>query len=144
MVHEHEQPAPPAALSGYLDALARVMFQTGISWRVVDAKWPGIRAAYDGFDPRRVAAMSDADIDRLMGDTRVIRNRKKLEAIRKNAARLIELDAESGGFARYLDGLGDFETTRKELRKQFAFLGDSGTWFFLWLVGRNVPEHETA
>ena len=49
---------------------------------------------------------------------------------------------ESGGFARYLDGLGDFEATRKELHKQFAFPGDAGTWFFLRLVGRDVPEHE--
>jgi|SRR5689334_21390921 len=139
---EHKHQAPPKSLSGYLDAMARVMFQTGISWRVVDAKWPGIREAFHGFEPERVARLTTRDIDRLMGDTRVIRNRKKLEAIKGNALRMLELDAEFKGFKRYLDSLGDFENTKKELHKQFAYMGDSGSWFFLWQVGRKVPEHE--
>jgi DNA-3-methyladenine glycosylase I len=141
---EHKQPRPPKELSGYLEAMARVMFQTGISWRVVDAKWPGIRDAYHGFEPARVARLSTKDIERLMGDTRVIRNRKKLEAISSNARRMLELDAEYKGFKKYLDSLGDFDATKKEIHKQFAFMGDSGTWYFLWMVGRKVPEHEQA
>jgi 3-methyladenine DNA glycosylase Tag len=140
----HKQPAAPKDLSGYLDALARVMFQTGISWRVVDAKWPGIREAFHGFEVARVAKLRDADIERLMGDTRVIRNRRKLEAIRDNAREMLRLDGEYRGFKRYLDSLGDFEATKKDLHKQFAFLGDSGTWYFLWMVGRKVPAHEPA
>jgi len=141
-MEEHKQPSPPQELSGYLDALARVMFQTGISWRVVEAKWPGTRDAFQGFKPDKVAALSTADVDRLMGDTRVIRNRKKLEAVVANARRMLEMEGEHGGFDRYLDSLGDFESTKAELRKRFAFLGDSGVWFFLWMVGRKVPEHE--
>jgi 3-methyladenine DNA glycosylase Tag len=141
---EHKQPRPPKELSGYLDAMARVMFQTGISWRVVDAKWPGIQEAFRGFDPKRVSRLSSADIDRLMGDTRVIRNRKKLEAIASNAGRMLELDSEFKGFSRYLDSLGDFDSTRKALHKEFAFMGDAGSWYFLWMVGRKVPEHEHA
>ena len=137
-----KQPSPPKDLAGYLDAMARVMFQTGISWRVVDAKWPGIREAFFGFDPDRVVKFKPRDIDRLMGDTRVIRNRKKLEAIVANARRMLELNAEYKGFKRYLDSLGDFEATKKELHKQFAYMGDAGTWFFLWQVGRKVPAHE--
>ena len=141
---EHKQPRPPKELSGYLEAMARVMFQTGISWRVVDAKWPGIREAFKGFDPKRVSRLRTTDIDRLMGDTRVIRNRKKLEAIASNAGHMLELDAEHKGFKRYLDSLGGFEATKKELHRHFAFMGDSGTWYFLWMVGRKVPEHENA
>ena len=139
---EHKQPRPPKELSGYLDAMARVMFQTGISWRVVDAKWPGIQEAFHGFDPKRVSRLSTKDIDKLMGDTRVIRNRRKLEAIASNAGHIVERDAEFKGFARYLDSLGDFESTKKALHKEFAFMGDAGTWYFLWMVGRKVPEHE--
>src|ERR1700757_1319843 len=105
----HKQPRPPTELSGYLDAMARVMFQTGISWRVVDAKWPGIQEAFRGFDPSRVSRFTTRDIDRLMGDTRGIRNRRKLEAIVSNARRMIELDAEHKGFKRYLDSIGDFD-----------------------------------
>jgi DNA-3-methyladenine glycosylase I len=137
----HKQPQPPRALSGYLDALARVMFQAGISWRVVDAKWPGIRQAFDGFDPDRVAKLGTRDIDKLMNDTRVIRNRKKLEAVVGNARRMLELNAEHRGFKRYLDSLGDFDATKKALHKDFAFIGDTGTWMFLWMVGRKVPPH---
>jgi len=122
--------------------MARVMFQAGISWRVVDSKWPGIRSAFRGFDPRRVARYRAADIERLMGDTRVIRNQRKLEAITANAREMVRLDAEYRGFKRYLDSLGDFETTRKDLHKRLAFLGDAGTWYFLWMVGRKVPPHE--
>ncbi len=139
---ERTQPGPPKELSGYLDAMARVMFQTGISWRVVEAKWPGIQEAFHGFEPTRVASFTSKDIDRLMGDTRVIRNRKKLEAIASNARRMLELEDEHKGFKRYLASLGDFESTKKEIHKQFAFMGDAGTWYFLWMVGQKVPEHE--
>lgn len=141
MPEHHTQPKPPKELSGYLDAMARVMFQTGISWRVVEAKWPGIREAFRGFEAERVARFSTKDIDRLMDDNRVIRNRKKLEAITANARRMLELDAEHKGFKRYLDSLGDFENTKKEIHKQFAYMGDTGTWYFLWMVGRKVPDH---
>jgi 3-methyladenine DNA glycosylase Tag len=139
---EHKKRPVPKDLSGYLEEMARNMFQTGISWRVVDSKWPGIREAYHGFDPQRVAKYTTRDIDRLMRDTRVIRNRRKLEAITHNARRMVELDAEYKGFNKYLDSLGDFESSKKELHKQFAYMGDSGAWFFLWSVGRKVPEHE--
>ena len=122
--------------------MARVMFQTGISWRVVDSKWPGIREAFRGFDPQRVARYRAADIERLMGDTRVIRNLRKLEAITANAREMLKLDTEYHGFSRYLDSLGDFETTKKSLHERFAFMGDTGTWHFLWMVGRKVPPHE--
>src|SRR5262245_9443973 len=141
-MHEHRQPKAPKDLSGYLDAMARVMFQTGLSWRVVEAKWPGLREAFRDFDPERVARLKSKDIDKLMGDTRVIRNRKKLEAIVSNAGHMLELNAEYKGFKKSLDSLGDFDSTRKALHKEFAYMGDAGSWFFLWSVGRKVPEHE--
>jgi 3-methyladenine DNA glycosylase Tag len=141
-VETHPQPRSPTDLSGYLEALARVMFQTGISWRVVEAKWPGIREAFGGFKPDQVAALTVADIDRLMDDQRVIRNRKKLEAVVANARRMLDLQAQHTGFDRYLDHLGDFDATSAALRKQFAFLGPAGAWYFLWMVGRPVPPHE--
>jgi len=142
MAEEWTQPGPPTDASGYLDALARVVFQTGISWRVVEAKWPGIRAAFDDFDPDSVAALQAPDIDRLMGDTRVIRNRKKLEAVVANARQMRDLAREHGGFGRYLDSLGDVAAARSELKRRFAFVGDTGAWWFLWAVGRPVPQHE--
>ena len=78
--------------------LSKAVFQSGISWRVIEAKWPSTREAFHDFDVRRVAALSERDIDALAADTRVIRNRKKLEAIAGNAARMLELEAEHGSF----------------------------------------------
>ncbi len=141
-MHTHSQPPPPKDLAGYLDALARVMFQAGISWRVVDAKWPGITDALHGFDPHWVAGLGAGDIDGLMADPRVIRNRKKLEALAVNARRMVELDDEFGGFANYLDSQGDFEAITKALHREFAYVGPSGAWIFLWMTGRNVPAHD--
>jgi 3-methyladenine DNA glycosylase Tag len=132
----------PRDLSGYLEAITRAAFQGGISWRVVDAKWDGIREAFAGFDPRAVAELDAADIDALMADPRVIRNRAKLEGTVDNAQTLLELDAEHDGFARYLRSHGDYETTVADLKRQFRFLGDTGAYFFLYTVGEPVPAHE--
>lgn len=132
----------PRDLAGYLEALTRAVFQGGISWRVVEAKWEGIRAAFAGFEPATVAALDTQDIDSLMADTRVIRNRAKLEGTVDNAQTLLELDAEHGGFRRYLRSHGSFEATVADLKRQFRFLGDTGAYYFLYVVGERVPPHD--
>ena len=135
-------PAKPASLAGYLEALCQPVFSTGMSWQVVEAKWDGIRAAFHGFDPQAVAAMSPADVERLVDDPRVIRNRKKIEATIQNAERMIELDREHGGFDAFLGSLGSFEDTVAGLRGEFRFLGDNGAYMFLWTVAYPVPPHQ--
>jgi DNA-3-methyladenine glycosylase I len=135
-------PARPTSLAGYLEALSRPVFSTGMSYRVVEAKWADISAAFHGFDPVRVAAMTPDDIERLVDDPRVIRNRKKLEAMIQNAERLLELDGEPGGFAGWLDSLGSFEDTVAGLRGEFRFVGDNGAYLFLWTIDRPVPPHQ--
>ena len=86
----------PQRLGDYLEVMSKAAFQTGISWKVVENKWPGIKEALRDFDPVKIAQFSDKDIDDLTQDTRVIRNRRKLEAIVANARRLIELEEEHG------------------------------------------------
>jgi 3-methyladenine DNA glycosylase Tag len=135
-------PAKPDSLSGYLEALSRPIFSTGMSWRVIDAKWDGVRQAFAGFDPEKVAALSPADVDRLAEDTRVIRNRRKIEAIVGNAQRMIDLDRDYDGFRRYLESRGSFDATVADLRREFRFLGESGAYIFLWSVDEPVPSHE--
>lgn len=134
--------AKPSDLAGYLEAITRAVFQAGISWRVVEAKWPGIRDALAGFDPARVAALDAADIDALMQDPRVIRNRAKLEGTVDNAQTLLELDAEHGGFATYLHSHRDYDATVADLKRQFRFIGDTGAYYFLHVVGEKVPSHD--
>jgi 3-methyladenine DNA glycosylase Tag len=134
--------ARPRDLSGYLEAISRAVFQAGLSWRVVDAKWEGIREAFDGFDPVVVAEFDASDIDALMDDPRVIRNRAKLEGTVDNAQTLLELDSEHRSFRHYLRSRGDFEATVADLKRQFRFLGDTGAYYFLYVVGEQVPPHE--
>jgi 3-methyladenine DNA glycosylase Tag len=137
-------PAPrtPGGLSGYLEEITRVVFQAGINRRVIEVKWPGIRDAFGGFDPARVAALDAGDIDALMADPRVIRNRAKLEATVDNAQSLLELDAEHDGFGRYLRCHAGFEESITDLKRQFRFVGDAGAYYFLYSVGENVPPHQ--
>ncbi len=141
-----EQRAPdqiePQSLGDYLEVMSKAVFQSGMSWKVVEAKWPGIREAFRGFDARAVARLTPDDLDALTRDERVIRNRRKLEAVVSNAGRILELEAEHGAFRDYLRSHDGFEATVSDLRKQFKFLGDTGGYVFLYVVGEKVPPHD--
>ncbi len=132
----------PAGLADYLDVISRAVFQSGMSWRVVEAKWEGFREAFAGFDPVAVAAFADDDVERLAGDTRIIRNRRKIEATISNAQAMLDLEAQPGGFAGWLRSHSDFDATVAALRGEFRFLGDTGAYYFLYVVGEDVPSHE--
>ena len=133
---------PTESLGDYLEVMSKAIFQTGISWRVVETKWPGIRSALRDFDAYDVADMRDEDVDALVQDTRVIRNRRKLEAIVGNANRLVQLEREHGSFRNFLRSHADFDATVKALRKDFKFLGEMGCYYFLYVVGEDVPPYE--
>ena len=132
----------PRSPGDYLEIMSKVVFQSGMSYKVVESKWPGIREAFHGFDIAKVAGMSPAAVDQLTEDTRVIRNRRKLESVVSNAQRIVELDSEFGGFQNYLRSHGEFASLVKDLRKQFKFLGEMGCYYYLYVVGEEVPPHE--
>jgi DNA-3-methyladenine glycosylase I len=132
----------PKNLAGYLEALSRPVFQAGISWRVIDAKWEGIRDAFQQFDPPTVAAFSADDVERLLADAAVVRSRPKIEATIDNARTILELDAEHRGFRRYLRSHEDFDVTVRDLKRNFRYIGDHGAYHFLYVVGEPVPPHD--
>jgi 3-methyladenine DNA glycosylase Tag len=132
----------PASLDDYLEVMSKAVFQSGMSWRVVEAKWPGIREAFQDFNAQKVADFSVFEVEELARDTRVIRNRRKLAAIVDNAHRMIELDRENGSFRSYLRSHGDFDATLAALRKDFKFMGPTSVYYFLYVVGEEVPPHE--
>ena len=139
---EEPEKIKPTRLGDYLEIMTKAVFQSGISWKVVRSKWPGIVEAFQGFDAETVAGFGEKELDDLTGDKRVIRNRRKLEAIIGNARRMIELDEEFGGFQKYLRSQPDFDATVKDIRKQFKFMGPTGIYYFLHVVGEKVPPHE--
>jgi 3-methyladenine DNA glycosylase Tag len=132
----------PKSLDDYLEVMTKAVFQSGMSWQVIDAKWDGFRDAFEGFDAEKVAAFTPDDVDRLAQDTRIVRNRRKIQATVDNAVEMIELDREHDGFRNYLRSQGSFDETVADLKRHFSFLGDFGSYYFLHVVGEKVPSHE--
>ena len=132
----------PKNLDDYLEIMSKSVFQSGMSWKVVESKWPTTREAFHDFQIGAVAAMDEMAVDALADDTRVIRNRRKLQAITDNARRMIELDEEYGTFQKYLRSHDSFWDLVGDLRKQFKFLGDMGAYVWLYIIGEDVPPHE--
>jgi DNA-3-methyladenine glycosylase I len=66
-------------------------FQSGLSWLIILRKRPAFRAAFAGFDPAAVAAFSPRDVDRLLADAGIVRNRAKIEAAIANARAALDL-----------------------------------------------------
>jgi 3-methyladenine DNA glycosylase Tag len=136
-----EDPSP----ADILETITKAVFQAGMSWRVVEAKWPGFREAFDGFDPARVAALTPDDVAGLKEDTRIIRNGRKIEATVHNAEAIVALDQDTpGGIRGWLGSRGEFEETIDAMRNEFKFLGDMGAYYVLHVTGEPVPDHQDA
>lgn len=82
--------------------MAKYIFSSGISWKVVENKWPGIEQAFLGFDPNLLNIQPDDFWHDLLGDARIIRHGAKVNAIRKNAAFVSDLAKEHGSATSYL------------------------------------------
>ena len=144
--HEPQHPeAPPQitpqSLNDYLEVMTKAVFQSGMSWKVVTSKWPGFQAGFHAFDVAAVAAMDESAIDTLAADTSIIRNRRKIVATVHNAQRLIELDEEYDGIRNYFRSHDDFYAVLKDVRKQFKYMGDTGTYYWMYVLGEDVPDY---
>lgn len=76
--------------------------QAGLSWKTVLLKREGYRRAFFNFDPEKVAAMKDAELEQLLQNPEIIRNRAKVYSARKNAMAFLQIQQEKGGFAQFL------------------------------------------
>jgi len=122
----------------FLEHLSRSVFEAGISWRVVEAKWDGIREAFHGFDPVQVAAMPPAEIEAVENDSRVIRNKAKIRATAENAREVLAILDEYGSIRGYLGSFPDAGAAAADMRRRFKFLGDTGTWRLLTGASRDI------
>ncbi len=125
--------------AAWLAQMARGIFQAGISWKVVDAKWPGIEEAFHGFDVGRVGHMSDDWFDELLRDTRIIRSAPKVRAIQENAVFISEVSAEAGSFGRKIGDWpdDDYIGLLDWLQKEGARLGGNTGAYMLRAMGRD-------
>ena len=103
--------------------------------------------AFHGFDPAKVKKMEEPDVARLLGDPAVIRNRRKIEAVIKNATAFADRTKEHKSFHSYLNELGasvNLDATAEQLSQDFTHLGRTSALFFLFSAGWRPRETAEA
>lgn len=154
--HDEEWGVPSRDDRHLFEMLVLEGAQAGLSWITVLRKREGYRKAFAGFDPARVARFGPRDVERLMGDAGIVRNRLKIESAIGNAKAFLALQAEAGSFSswlwRYVEGKpvqGTFremqevpaktplaERISKDLLKRgFRFVGPTIVYAYLQAVG---------
>lgn len=100
--HDTEWGVPVHDDTELFERLALESFQAGLSWSTILRKRESFRVAFEGFVPARVAEFGSVERERLLADAAIVRNRAKIDATIRNAARFMEVVAEFGSFAAYL------------------------------------------
>ncbi|MEV0399939.1 DNA-3-methyladenine glycosylase I [Actinoallomurus sp. NPDC050550] len=89
--HDDEWGRPVRDDRGLYERLCLEAFQSGLSWLTILRKREGFRRGFDDFDPEKVAAYGPADVERLMADASIVRNRRKIDATIANARAALDL-----------------------------------------------------
>src|SRR6201994_3875643 len=100
--------------SALFEALTLGVFEAGLSWSIVFGKRDAFRKAFHGFDIAQVAAMTERDVDRLLQDPSIIRNRAKVQATVDNARAMRSASPSLAASAR------SYESTRKRAPRSIA------------------------
>jgi DNA-3-methyladenine glycosylase I len=154
--HDDEWGRPLHGERELFERLTLEAFQSGLSWLTILRKRENFRRAFDGFEMEKVAAYGDADVERLLGDAGIVRNRKKIEAAITNAKATREMHAAGEtldeliwSFASDPDSrpapktLGDLEPTTEESkalakelkRRGFVFVGPTSVYATMQAAG---------
>lgn len=88
-------------------------FQAGLAWITILRKREHFRRAFEGFDPERVVRYDERDVERLLADPGIVRNRLKVRAAPRNARAFLQVREEHGSFDRYLWNWVDGEPVRR-------------------------------
>jgi DNA-3-methyladenine glycosylase I len=137
--------------SAMFEALTLGVFEVGLSWSIVFGKRDALRKAFRGFDVAKVAAMTEQDVDRLVQDTSIIRNRGKIQATVDNARAMTSASPSLAELAKFYKStrkraprsLADLPTSTpeaeafaKQLKSQgYRFVGPTSVYAFMQNVG---------
>ncbi|MFE4422395.1 DNA-3-methyladenine glycosylase I [Streptomyces sp. NPDC056817] len=151
--YDSEWGMPVTDERGVFERVSLEGFQAGLSWATILRKRPAFRAAFDDFDPDVIAAYTETDVERLMGDAGIVRNRQKIQGAIANARATIRL-REDMGLARLVWSFQPETTPRprtfaeiptksaesiarsKELRRRgFAFVGPTTMYALMEAIG---------
>jgi DNA-3-methyladenine glycosylase I len=102
--------------SALFEALTLGVFEAGLSWSIVFGKRDAFRKAFHGFDVAKVAAMTERDVDRLVQDASIIRNRAKIQATLDNARAIMSAEPSLAELAR------SYASSRKRAPRSIADL----------------------
>jgi DNA-3-methyladenine glycosylase I len=147
--HDQEWGRPVADDRRLFEKLILEGFQSGLSWLTILRKRESFRAAFADFEPDRVARFGARDVERLMNDAGIVRNRAKIEATINNARRCADLEAEFGSLAAYVWGYepaarssvqasttAESTAMSKDLRRRgWAFVGPTTVYAFMQAMG---------
>lgn len=162
--HDTEWGVPETDSRALYEKLILDGFQAGLSWITILRRRDGFRRAFDGFAPERIARFTEADVERLMGDPGIIRNRAKIRGAIAGARAWLALEEAGPGFSPFLwdfcDGrpiqtnaasraeiATETEISRKMSKalkaKGFTFCGPTIVYAFMQAVGM-VNDHLTG
>jgi DNA-3-methyladenine glycosylase I len=100
--HDHEWGVPTHDDRHLFEMLILEGAQAGLSWETILKRRQGYFEAFHDFDPHKVASMSDVELDALLQNDKIIRNRLKIYAARQNAQIFLKIQQEFGSFDRYV------------------------------------------
>src|SRR5207302_10906072 len=108
-VSPHWNAKPPKNDDENVERLTRSLFTAGLNLKVIENKWPNFQKALAGFSISKVSRFSDKDVKKLMTDTGIVRNEKKIQATVHNAGECLKLEKDFGSFQKYLNTFGEDE-----------------------------------
>ncbi|MBD1391410.1 DNA-3-methyladenine glycosylase I [Neiella sp. HB171785] len=123
-----------------LAIMTKVVFQSGFSWRVIEQKWQGFEDAFWQFDPHKLVLLDDSHIERLMNDTRIVRNGQKIKTVPLNAQFVLDTANDHGSFARFIAQwpVDDITGLWLHLKQHGARLGGNSASFVLRRMGKDT------
>ncbi|HEY8172787.1 MAG TPA: DNA-3-methyladenine glycosylase I [Dehalococcoidia bacterium] len=160
--HDSEWGVPAHDDARLFEMLTLEGAQAGLSWETILRKRDGYRKAFEGFDPARIARYGDRQIERLLADPGIVRNRAKVASTVRNAQAVVAVIDEFGSFDQFVWSLVDgapIQNARRSLddipprtaesdamsktlkSRGFGFVGSTICYAFMQAVGM-VNDHE--
>ena len=144
LYHDNEYGFPLTEDAALLERLAQEINQAGLSWTLILKRKDNFHRAFEGFDVDKVAAYREQEVDRLLTDAGIIRNRLKVNAVIENARRIQGLRTEFGSFKGWLDANHplSLEGWTKLFKRIFVFTGGEIVREFLVSTGYLPGAHD--
>ncbi len=135
--HDTEYGYPVTDEAVLFERLTLEIFQAGLSWLIILKKREGFKIAFENFNIDRVAGFDSDDIERLIKDASIIRNRRKIEATVENARKIADIRESHGSFANWIEANAPKNKAVwvKLFRQNFKFVGSEIVGEFLMSIG---------